>query len=341
MMNSLPFPAKLNLAMAPTPFYCLERLSAQMGGPRIWIKRDDLTECGASGNKIRKLEYTLARVLEAGCDTLITSGGLQSNHCRATALLGARLGLKVHLLLRDEGGYDEIPDGNLLLDYLAGADISIYPKERFFREQDELLVDCQNHYRQQGRKPWLIPVGASDGHGVWGYIGCARELRADFDRAGISPDSIFHATGSGGTQAGLTAGAQLFDLGARVIGMAVCDNEAWFRDKVRNDLRHWRDEYRTGVDVDALAIRVNDLYIGPGYGVATDAVFDTIRQLAVGEGLVLDPVYSAKAFHGMLEEIRKGHLDGQDDIVFIHTGGLFGLEPQRRQLGFRRPPRRL
>jgi D-cysteine desulfhydrase len=340
-MSQPVLPAKLDLARTPTPFHALDTLSARLGGPRLWVKRDDLTECASTGNKIRKLEYTLARARESGCDTLITSGGLQSNHCRATALLGARLGFKVHLLLRDEGNFDEVPDGNLMLDYLAGAEISIYPKSRFFTEHAELLEHWRRHYIDEGRTPWVIPVGASDGHGVWGYVGCARELADDFARARIAPEVLFHATGSGGTQAGLTAGARLYNLPCRVVGMAVCDNEAYFQKKVRSDLRHWQSRYDPDVDVESLTIEVNDHYIGPGYGVATEEIFETIRLVAETEGLVLDPVYSAKAFHGIIGEIRAGRLARGKDVVFVHTGGIFGLMAQRDNLGITRPSREL
>lgn len=339
MPREITLPPTLNLARTPTPFYCLETLSARLGGPRIWVKRDDLTESAAGGNKIRKLDFVLAEALAADCDTLITSGGLQSNHCRATALLGARLGLGVHLLLRDEGEYSEVPEGNLLLDYLAGATVSIYPRQQFVHEQAALADHWRDHYLAQGKKPWVIPVGASDGHGVWGYINCARELAADFERAGIDPGKIFHATGSGGTQAGLTVGAHIYGLDSQVVGMAVCDDEQYFRDKVHADMRHWRQLYSHDIDVDSLQVTVNDQYIGPGYGVAGAEVFATIREVAALEGLVLDPVYSGKAFHGLLEDIRAGRLQGEKDVVFIHTGGIFGLLAQGEQTGFTRSPR--
>jgi D-cysteine desulfhydrase len=338
-MKNLTFPTRLELARTPTPFYVLERLSERLGGPRIWVKRDDLTECAASGNKIRKLEFTLARALEAGCDTVITSGGVQSNHCRATALLGARLGLKVHLILRDEGEFNEFPDGNLLLDYLAGAEVSIYPKARYFRDQEAIVDHWRQHYQQQGKTPWIIPVGASDGHGVWGYINCARELVTDFQQAGIAPEIIFHATGSGGTQAGLTVGAHLLNMPSQVIGMAVCDNARYFVDKVHADLDHWREAYGMDVDVNALKVSVNDSYIGPGYAQATEEVFATIRLAAETEGLVFDPVYTGKAFHGMIEEIRGGRLKDCKNIVFVHTGGIFGLMAQGASLGYKRDQR--
>jgi len=335
---SIVMPSKLQLARTPTPFYCLERLSASLG-TRIWIKRDDLTECAASGNKIRKLEFVLARAVETGCDTLITLGGLQSNHCRATALLGARLGLKVHLLLRDEGNYSALPEGNLLLDYLAGAEISIVPKKQYVDNQQVLIADIADKCRAQGGKPWVIPVGASDGHGVWGYINCARELTEDFDHHRIRPQMLFHATGSGGTQAGLSAGASIYQLPCRVVGMAVCDDAQYFINKVKADLRHWSQLYQPNIDHEKIAVEVNDNYIGPGYAQATPEVFETIRWLAREEGLILDPVYTGKAFHGMVAEIRSGRLNHCQDIVFIHTGGIFGLLAQSAELAFQRPPR--
>jgi D-cysteine desulfhydrase len=327
------FPDRLKLAQTPTPLLPLDRLSAQLGGPRIWVKRDDLTGCAASGNKIRKLEFTIARAIEQGCDTLITCGGMQSNHCRATAVLGARLGLKVHLLLKGERG-ESSPDGNLLLDYLAGAEVSYYPLEEYTEDIEKIFQHWQDHYQQQGKKAYSIPLGASDGTGVWGYVACASELAEDFQQHDIQPEAIFHATGSGATQAGLIAGMHLFDINTPVIGMAVSDDEQHFLNKVRSDLRDWQQTYAMDVDVETLTIQVNDSYIGPGYGTATPEIFSTIRHLAALEGLILDPVYTGKAFYGLLEEIKKGHYVQCKNIVFVHTGGLFGLIAQRVQLGF-------
>ncbi len=331
------FPPRLTLAQRPTPLQPLDRLSSELGGPRIWVKRDDLTGAVTTGNKVRKLEFILARALDEGCDTLITCGGIQSNHCRATAILGAQLGMKVHLILRGERG-ESVPEGNLFLDYLAGAEVSCYPL-REYRQLDQLFAHWQRHYQSQGRKPCSIPVGGSDHTGVWGYIACAEELVNDFQVAGISPAAIVHATGSGGTQAGLTAAMQLSGL-PRVIGMAVCDDEAYFTAKFREDLAAWREFYLDIPQVaafspDKITCEVNDSYIGPGYAIATDEVFATIRQAASLEGIVLDPVYSGKAFHGMLEEIRKGNFAAASDIVFVHTGGVFGLMAQRDRAGIR------
>lgn len=324
------FPPKLGLAMTPTPLEPLDRLSEQVGGPRIWVKRDDMTGSAISGNKVRKLEFVLAEALAGGADTLITCGGLQSNHCRATALLGARLGLKVHLILRGE--LEGLADGNLFLNQLAGAEISAYPRREYQKRLPELMQKWQEHYREQGHNAFLIPTGASDYIGVWGYVNCARELSEQIAEQRLSPTAIIHATGSGGTQAGLTAGVALFVPGVDVIGMAVCDDEAYFQNKVAADLRDWQQVYGVGLDTASLTVRVNDKYIGPGYAAAEPAVFAAIRRVAALEGLVLDPVYTGKAFHGMLKEIERGAYAGASDLIFVHTGGIFGLLAQRDQV---------
>ncbi len=325
-------PPRLSLALLPTPLQPLDRLSAQLGGPTIWVKRDDLTGAVLSGNKVRKLEFTLAQVQAEQCDTIITCGGLQSNHCRATAVLCAQLGLHCVLVLRGET--DAPFDGNLLLDWLAGAEIRCYPVSQYQHRLPELLAQAVADCRAQGRRPYVIPTGASDGVGVWGYIAACEELRRDFLGAGISPRHIVCATGSGGTQAGLTAGIALFGIDATVWGMAVCDDEAYFLRKVRSDLEDWQQRYQTTLDLDALTLRVLDQYVGPGYAKAAPAVFSTIAEVARLEGLVLDPVYTGKAFHGMLQELRAGRFDDSNDVVFIHTGGVFGLFPQRDQFSY-------
>lgn len=322
-------PPRLRLARLPTPFEPLDRLSALIGGPRIWVKRDDLSDCAVSGNKIRKLEYTIAQALQEGADTLVTCGGLQSNHCRATALLGARLGLGVELVLRGEPS--GTPEGNLFLDCLAGATVHCYPARQYQQEHEALLAAHANRLREQGRRPFVIPTGASDAIGVWGYVAACAELAGDFAQAGIDPRAVVCATGSGGTQAGLTAGLRLHGLAAEAWGMAVCDDAAWFRNKVHADLASWQQRYGVALDTASLAVNVLDDFIGAGYAQASPEVFQTIGLVARTQGLILDPVYTGKAFHGMLHEIRHGRFRGEKDIVFVHTGGLFGLFAQREQ----------
>lgn len=324
------YPPRIELAQLPTPLIPLQRLSTRIGGPRIWVKRDDLTGFGLSGNKVRKLQFCIADALAEGCDTLITCGGIQSNHCRATAVAARRAGLGVHLVLRGDKP-QEVADGNLFINELVGAEILFVSLKDYYARLDDIYAGLVADYAAAGHKAYTMPVGASDEVGLWGYVHCCEELAADFAAAGIRPGHIVSATGSGGTQGGLTAGAALHGLGATVWGINVCDDAQWFHNKISADFAAWKRRYDPPLDVDRLTIRTIDGYVGPGYGRATEAVFATIREVARTEGLLLDPVYTGKAFHGMLEELKAGRFDGADDIVFIHTGGFFGLYPQRDQ----------
>lgn len=324
---ALVYPRKIDLAQTPTPLQYLERASAKWGrGHRLWIKRDDLTGCTLSGNKVRKLEFITAHAIDQGCDTLITCGGLQSNHCRATAFAGAQLGLAVHLLLR--GAEPTEREGNLLLDHLAGAVVSCYPAHQYVRELDALLRQWQAHYAAQGRKALVVPTGGSDGIGAWGYIAACEELARDFQAADIEQAHIVTATGSGGTQTGLTLGVALHGLPATVWGINVCDDAEYFRHKIASDVADWQRRYPQ-VPAAAIEPRVLDGHVGQGYAIAGPAVFELIAELGRMEGLVLDPVYTGKAFAGMVTEIASGRFAGCRDIVFVHTGGIFGVFPQR------------
>lgn len=330
MSHLFKLPSRLSLAQTPTPLQPLDRLSERLGGPRIWLKRDDLTGTLLSGNKIRKLEFILARALEQGCDTLITCGGLQSNHCRATALIGAQLGLKVCLVLR--GQPEGLPDGNYLLDQLAGAEIRSYPASTYEAELPKLMDNWASECRAQGRKPWLIPTGASDSHGAWGYVQASQELQADYRHHGIEPEYVISACGSGGTLAGLLLGHQIYAPNTQVLGMAVCDDAEYFRRKVQADIEALCQDYSVARRFNLDQLQVNDAYVGAGYGQASAEVFETIRLLAATEGMVLDPVYTGKAFYGLLTEIEQGRFQDCRDIVFVHTGGVFGLFPYRGEL---------
>jgi D-cysteine desulfhydrase len=324
---ALVYPRKIQLAQTPTPLQYLERASRKWGrGHRLWVKRDDLTGCTLSGNKVRKLEFITAHAIDNGYDTLLTCGGVQSNHCRATALAGAQLGLGVHLLLR--GDEPDEREGNFLLDHLAGAVVNCYPSPQFVQEIDTLFKQWQDHYAGEGHKALVVPTGGSDGIGAWGYIAACEELANDFRACGIEQAHIVTATGSGGTQTGLTLGAALHQLPATVWGINVCDNAQYFLDKVASDAADWRRVYPHAPVVE-IEPRVLDGYVGEGYAIASEQVFGLIAQLSRLEGLVLDPVYTGKAFAGMLAEIESGRFEGCQDIVFVHTGGVFGIFPQR------------
>lgn len=323
----LAYPRKVDLACTPTPLQLMQRASKQYGrGHRLWIKRDDLTGSLLSGNKIRKLEFIAAHAIDNGYDTLITCGGLQSNHARATAFVGAQLGLKVHLILCGEEPTQR--DGNLLLDHLAGATVECHALKKYKMGFDQFAAQAQASYAVQGHKALLIPTGGSDGLGVWGYISACEELAEDFSSQGIEQAHIVTASGSGGTQAGLSAGIALHQLPATLWGVNVCDDESYFINKVQADIADWRRRYPNVPNFDCQT-RVLDGYVGEGYGIASNEVFELIAQLARLEGIVLDPVYTGKAFQGLVSEIEKGTFDGIEDIVFMHTGGTFGIFPQR------------
>ncbi|WP_226646585.1 D-cysteine desulfhydrase family protein [Microbulbifer variabilis] len=337
-IKQVEFPGRLNLAHLPTPLQPLDRISElysyPYGGPRIWVKRDDLTESAMSGNKLRKLEFVVAEALKQGCDTLITCGGIQSNHCRTTALVGARYGLKVHLLLRGEPVTQA--DGNLLLDRLAGAEVTFHSPAEFARDLNSLFNFWSDEYRKRGFKPFCIPTGASDGLGLWGYLSASQELMADCRTRGIELDHIVCATGSGGTQAGLTLGCHLQGLGVKVTGYAVCDNAAYFQSKVREDVRHWSKLTGNPVDTQSLQVNVNADYIGPGYAKAEPPIYKMIEEVASLEGILLDPIYTGKAFYGLIQELHKGHYKGSNNLVFVHSGGQFALFPYRQNFSFQR-----
>lgn len=320
-------PPRLLLAQLPTPMQLLERVSDELGGPRIWVKRDDLTGSVLTGNKVRKLEYLIADAKRQAADVLITCGGEQSNHCRATALAAAQTGLKAHLILR--GQAREIPDGNLLLDHLAGASIAFYPSAVYQSQLPDLFCQWQETFQQRGLKSYAIPTGGSNLVGLRGYLSAAYEMDDQFGELGIDPKYVVCASGSGGTQAGLTLGFARRRPTLRVIGFAVCDSAVYFDEKVRADIDAWAIQYQQ--EMGQVAVQTCDAYIGPGYGVAEASVFETIAWLARTEGLVLDPVYTGKAFHGLISEIKAGRFCDAQDLVFIHTGGVFGVFPYRHQ----------
>ena len=323
-------PPRIPLAHLPTPLQKLERTSERLGC-NIWVKRDDLTGSAEGGNKIRKLEYTLARAKQLGADTIITCGGVQSNHCRATALLAAKLGFKCRLLLR--GRQADQMQGNLLLDYTAGAEVHFYDPAYFVANLQTIAATHAADIEAQGGSAYFIPIGASDGVGVWGYINAAAELKADMQASAISKADIVCATGSAGTQAGLSVGVAMHEMAATVYGVAVCDDEAYFSAKVSEDLAHWRELYGIENYSDAeLSINTLDGYVGPGYSKAGDEIFALITRVAREEGLVLDPVYTGKAFYGMCDQIQNGCLGQNTDVIFVHTGGVFGLFSQAEQL---------
>ena len=243
---------------------------------------------------MRKLEFLAAQALNTGCTVLVTAGALQSNHCRATAGVAAQLGLKCELILRGE---EQELSGNYLLSKMLNAEITYVSRRTTGDEMSVHLADAEQRWLEKGEKALTIPIGGSDATGIWGYILAVEELMADMDHHGLSHTAIVHATGSGGTQAGLNAGVLLHGVSSDVISYAVCDDEVYFNAKAQEDWENLR-AYRPELPPVPIKTLTNDHYIGPGYGRAGDEIFDTLTELARLEGITLDPVYTGKAFHG-------------------------------------------
>lgn len=311
---------KIALGNLPTPIQKMEQTSL-LTGKQVYIKRDDLTGSELSGNKVRKLEYVLADALKKGCDTVITCGGIQSNHCRATAAACARLGLKCHLVLR---GQPKELEGNYFLDLLLGAKFHLVAPGTDF---DDALEERAKSLRAEGKKPYVIPLGASNALGARGYQDAYREI-LDWEREQkLRFDAICIAVGSAGSFAGLWLANRQIKQPKTLLGIAVSDNTAHFQ----------RQTCRILSDMGAGLVReeeihVIDSYIGLGYALATREEMEQYKWLARNEGIVLDPCYTGKAFIGMLAEIKSGMLRNHERILFIHTGGLMGWTAQHRRL---------
>jgi L-cysteate sulfo-lyase len=302
---------RIPLGFFPTPLHELKNLSAQLGGPRIWMKRDDCTGLALGGNKVRKLEYILADAIRNKADVLITAGAVGSNHARQTAAAAARLGLECHLVLI--GRPPEIKQGNYLLDDLLGARTVCVPNHMLEETVENLLQE----YLQKNRHPYYIPAG---GHNVWGalaYQECFRELthQADF-----KIDAVITAIGTGTTHAGLVLGKNSLRHPAEVMGISVGGSQAWCCDEILTVLN--QAEEMLGLDrTPASSLHIKDGYVGEGYTKLYPEVRDTIKLVARTEGILLDPVYTGKAMVGMLDLILQGYYTAGQNLVFLHTGG--------------------
>jgi D-cysteine desulfhydrase len=303
-------PPRVPLARLPTPLEALDRLSDHWKGPRIWIKRDDLTGSLLSGNKVRKLEFCLGEAVAQGARRVATCGGLQSNHCRATAVACAQLGLACTLFLRCEGA-PGAADGNHLIDVLVGAEIRFVTPEEYRRLEPP-------------RDAYWIPEGASNEVGMWGYLAACEELKERKFAA------IVHAVGSGGTTAGLVAGKAVHGVESPLVGVCVCDDAAFFHGKVEAILRAAAARWPKLGKLPP-AVELVDGFVGLGYAKNRAEEWRLLREVAEVEGLVLDPVYTLKAMMGLRQMIRDGRFTKGQDVCFLHTGGIFGLFPKRAE----------
>jgi D-cysteine desulfhydrase len=313
-------PERLRLAHLPTPLQRMDRLSDAWGGPTIWVKRDDLTGFETSGNKIRKLEFHLAAALAAGADTLVTCGAAQSNHCRATVLAAAPLGLASVVLLRtSDGGPPDRSEGTHLLLELGGAEIRYVTPDGYAR-RSEAMAAVADEVRSAGGTPWVIPEGASDARGMWGYVAAVEELAVQLE--GLPPmAALWHAASSGGTTAGMEWAADRLGLDAAVVGC--CIGEPAPGVAARIDAIWAEAASATGEPAPAGMPLLIDDHVGLGYGRATAgelAVQDEATRLT---GMLLDPTYPGKALAGLKAEIDADRYGPGEHVVFWHTGGGF------------------
>lgn len=316
-------PARLELANLPTPVAELKNLARQIGVERFLLKRDDLTGLETSGNKVRKLEYVVADALRCGADTLVTHGGFQSNHCRATAAIGAKLGLKVRLLLRSADA-EPRRDGNLFLDHLFGAHVTLHRPVEYNGRRQALIDEAMAAERREGRTPYFFPVGASVPLGCWGYVRCMHELAQQLG-PGAKVD-VFSAVSSAGTHCGLMIGKALLGLeNWRIVGVPVSDSVEYFRRGLRDLERRTSEEFRLGLDESRTPIELLDGFIGDGYAIPYPRAIETTRLLARTEGVLLDPTYTSKGMTGAIAAATTGRLRPGAVPLFLHTGGAFGL----------------
>jgi D-cysteine desulfhydrase len=329
---TLQFPERVALANTPTPLSHLARTSEALG-VEFYIKRDDLTGAELSGNKIRKLEFLIADAIEEGCDTLITGGGEQSNHCRATALAATRMGLDCVVCLRTQDKKNPPQTaGNILLDRLAGAEI-VWIDHEDWAEQQAVYESQARRLRDAGKKPYIIPEGGSNAVGTWGYVSCCEELDTQIRDLSPAETTIVYACGSGGTGAGLVLGAKHYgfgDRGIQVAGFNVCDDRHYFVRRIAGICRDFESRYQRGLEVTEDEIQIVDGYVGLGYAKSRPEELACLRDMAARDAIIFDPVYTGKAFFGLVSELGKDPRRFGKRIIFVHTGGIFGLFPAAR-----------
>ena len=311
----------------PTPLEPMQNLSSELGGPALWVKRDDCTGLSTGGNKTRKLEYLLADALEQGADTVITQGAVQSNHARQTAALCAKLNLTCHILLEDRTGFKDEAyrlNGNVLLDRLHGATVSLRQGGSNMQAEMEAFAES---LKAMGKKPYVIPGGGSNPIGALGYVNAALELTYQINEMGLQATHLVLATGSAGTHAGLIAGLKILNSPLKVIGFGVRapkeKQEQMVYDlacKTASMLGYAGVVQREDVFADCN-------YVGMGYGLPTEGMVEAVKMLAETEGLLFDPVYTGKGLSGLIDWVRHDRFTKDDTVIFLHTGGsaaLFG-----------------
>jgi len=311
-MKTLP---RVHIAHLPTLVESLPRLSAKLGGPKILVKRDDQTGLAFGGNKTRKLEFLIGEAQELGAKTLVTAGAVQSNHCRQTAAAAARFGFGCTLVLA--GDPPTYPTGNYLINQLLGVDIIWTDWDNRF----EALQSAFDTLKSSGEMPYLVPYGGSSSTGASGYVHAMVELISQ----DLNPDWIVFPSSSGGTQAGMVAGAALNKYKGKILGISIDETAKDLKIKVAKLASSVIDKFDKRVVFKPEDILVNDEYCEPGYGVLTDHEIEAVRLFASEEGLLLDPVYTGRAAWGLIDLVRKGFFSSEESVLFWHTGGTPAL----------------
>ncbi|MCA8909861.1 MAG: D-cysteine desulfhydrase [Rhodospirillaceae bacterium] len=323
-MHLARFP-RVRLGHLPTPLERLDRLSEALGGPEIWIKRDDCTGLSTGGNKTRKLEFLMAEALTEGADTVMTQGATQSNHARQTAAAAARLGLACHILLEDRTGSNDPnynANGNVFLDHLHGATAEKRGPGLDMNAEMEAVAEA---WRAKGRRVYTIPGGGSNPTGALGYVNCAMELVGQADYMGLKIDHIVHATGSSGTQAGLVCGLRAINAPIPVLGIGVRAPKPVQEENVFKLALATASKLGCPGVVARDDVVANTNYVGEGYGIPNAGTIAAIEMFARLEGILLDPVYSGKGAAGLIDLVGKGVFAHGQRVVFLHTGGAAGL----------------
>ncbi|MCP4418150.1 MAG: D-cysteine desulfhydrase family protein [Chloroflexi bacterium] len=323
---NIKYPDRKLIAHLPTPVEKLERLSKHLGGPEIYIKRDDQTGLATGGNKTRKLEFLVADALAQGCDHLITTGAPQSNHCRQTAAAAARFGLGCSLVLSGEP--PKQIQGNLLLDKLLGAHLYWTGD----KPRPEVMAEVANEQRAMGHRPYIIPLGGSNVMGATSYVLAMQELMEQLTTASINIDFIVFASSSGGTHAGIVLGAEIYGFRGQVLGISV-DHPA---DDLKMQVSALATATATHLGVGTVSVAgrvdVNDDYVGEGYAMVAETEREAIKMVAQLEGVLLDPVYTGRAMGGLIDLIRWGAFTRGQTVLFWHTGGAAALSAFRDKL---------
>ncbi len=327
-LGSIP---RVHLGEFPTPLQELKNLSRELGGPRIFIKRDDMTGLGLGGNKLRKLEYALADAQAQGATAVITVGGPQSNHVRLTAAACNKLGLKSVLVIR--GLLPEKPTGNLLIDHILGPSEIHYvgadgfpSKGELDRVADEKAEEIAETLRSQGEVPYFIPNGCRSIHGAMGYSSCVLEMVGQFRERQLAPTAVFSAVGTTSTYTGLILGAHLFTQDQlRVIGISVANPSETVRERAIRQLDEALSTFELGSSISPEAVVALDQYVGDGYAIPTPAMKEAVLLTAQTEGILLDPVYTGKTMAGLIDQVRQGAFSKEDIVTLLHTGGAPAL----------------